>query len=64
MTKITVSSALQFSISFFNNILNFNPEDWNYHVTKINTQLNHILVNATTSTSFLYPDELLQHIST
>ena len=54
MTKLTIPSALQISISAFKNILNFNSNDNNYHIPNINTKLKHLFVLYTTITRVLY----------
>ena len=49
-TKLAMSSAIQISMSVFKHILIFNPKEYNYHITNINTQLNHLFFLDTTKT--------------
>ena len=51
-------------MSAFKKILNLNPQDYNYHIYNINTQLNHISVLDTTITYILFTEEQLHHTVT
>ena len=64
ITQFTLSSAIQLLMLVFCQILNFGPFKHNYIVPAINTQLNHLVVMATTNNRSVSDAEKLQHIIT
>lgn len=61
LTKFTSISSTQLSLIAFNNILSFDPSDFEFNIVTINTRLNHLFVIATTSTRTLDPSERISH---
>lgn len=64
LTQLTVTSSLQLSMISLQSILTFAPADYNFNVSSINTQLNHLFVLATTRDRQLSEGERLQHTLT
>lgn len=64
ITTFTSVSSLQLSMLSFNNILTFNPHDFQYNIPVINKKLVHYFVLSTTSSRTLLDAEKIQHLLT
>lgn len=64
ITTFTAVSSLQLSMLSFNNILTFNPHEFDYNIPVINSKLIHYFVLSTTSTRTLLDAEKIQHLLT
>ena len=64
ITTFTSVSSVQLSMLSFNNILTFNPHDFQYNIPVINKKLIHYFVLSTTSSRTLLDAEKIQHLLT
>ena len=64
LTKFTLTSSLQMSVTAFEQIIHFRPEDHDFHAPTINSKLLNLFVLATTRHRELGDPEKLQHTIT
>lgn len=62
LTKLTAVASLQLSMLSFRKIMEFNPADFNFNITTINTQLNQLFVLSTTSQRQLANAERIEYV--
>ena len=61
LTGFTTVASLQLSMLSFQNILEFNPFDWDFNIPTINGKLIHLFTLATTQSRALDESERIQH---
>ena len=61
LTTFTTVASLQLSTISFSNILHFNPFDYDFDISVINSKLLNLFILATTSTREILEGERLQH---
>ena len=61
LTSFTTVASLQLSMLSFQNILDFNPFDWEFNIPVINGKLIHLFTLATTQSRVLAKSERIQH---
>ena len=64
LTKFTITSSLQLSVTAFQEILEFDPEVYKFHIPSINTKLLNLFVLTTTPHQTVQDAKRIQHTVT